>query len=341
MKALTQSQLNEWLDGLAEEFTLVAPVNVQGKLVFREVDSSSGIAWDFERTDMSPKTWLFPATEPILTIEQGGETQIEEVPAPPPTVVFGVRPCDARGATAIDALFLDKEPSDGQYAQHREAAMLIGLACGQMWDSCFCTVVGGAPNGTEGLDILLTEVTEGVYAVQVISERGEKLAADMPGEEQDVSLPVPELAAGLPTLSPSGEWKGHFDDVYWQHVGERCLACRTCTFVCPTCRCFDVRDEVVSRQPGKHVFARLRAWDACTSAAYRRIAGGHNPRPTQHARLRNRFYCKFVYYPDDFGPLGCVGCGRCVDACPVSVDLLEVIARVEKLAAGEPVGVRP
>jgi len=340
MKTLTQAQLKEWLDALAQELTLIAPVNKQGKLLYRQVHDSDDIAWGFERTDMSPKTWLLPATEPILTIRQGEQVQIEETPAPQAKVVFGVRPCDARAALAIDALFLHKEPSDAQYARHREATTLVGLSCPQMWDSCFCTVVGGAPNATEGLDLLLTELQgdgkETLYAVQTLTEKGEGLAASMPGLEQDVSLPEPKLTEGLPTLASGDTFRAHFDDAYWQQVTERCLACRACTFVCPACRCFDVRDEVASRQPGLQVFQRLRAWDACTSAPYRRIAGGHNPRPTQHARLRNRFYCKFMYYPQDFGPLGCVGCGRCIEACPVNIDILEVIAAVEQLAASEP-----
>jgi sulfhydrogenase subunit beta (sulfur reductase) len=340
MKVLTQDQLKEWLDGLAAQSTLVAPVEVQGKLLYRQIEDSRDIAWGFQRTDMSPKTWMFPATEPILAVEQGREgTRIEDPPAPQPTVLFGVRPCDARGALAIDALFLDREPSDGQYARHREATTLIGLACSQMWDSCFCTVVGGAPDGSEGLDVLLTQV-DGGYAVQVISDKGKELATDMPGQEQKITLPKPRLAKGLPKLRSSKEWKAQFNDAFWNQVTERCLACRTCTFVCPACRCFDVRDEVASRRAGLTVFQRLRAWDACTSEPYRRIAGGHNQRPTQHARLRNRFYCKFMYYPDDFGPLGCVGCGRCIDACPVNIDILEVIAGVEKLATGESVEVR-
>ena len=339
MRILTQVQLNEWLNRLVGDFTVVAPTNAEGKLLYRQVESSSDVDWDLQRTDMSPKTWLFPATESILIVEQGKETRIESPALPIPTVIFGVRPCDARGLLAIDALFLDKEPRDGRYAQHRAATTLIGLACPQMWETCFCTVVGGAPNGTKGLDMLLTELTgndgdERTYAVQVLSAKGEKLAVDMPGEEQEgeAALPQPKLTAGLPTLHPSAEWKGRFEEAYWQRVGDRCLSCRTCTFVCPTCRCFDVRDEVVSRRPGVQVFERLRAWDACTSAAYRRIAGGHNPRPTPQSRLRNRFYCKFVYYPEDFGPLGCVGCGRCIDACPVNIDILEVIAAVEQMA---------
>jgi len=344
MRVLTQSQLNEWLDDLATRLRLVAPVDVQGRLLYRPVRDHEAIAWGYERSDMSPKTWTFPATEAIVTIEQGSETQINDAPPPDPTVIFGVRPCDARAALAIDALFLEKEPRDGRYAQLRDATTLIGLACPEMWDSCFCTVVGGLPNGTDGLDMLLTEL-EGrehgqSYAVQVLSAKGERLLAGVTVQDRDVALPEPKLTEGLPTLSPSSEWKAAFDDVYWQRLGDRCLACRACTFVCPTCRCFDVRDEVASRRPGHTVFERLRAWDACTSAPYRRIAGGHNPRPTPQSRLRNRFYCKFMYYPDDFGPLGCVGCGRCIDTCPVSIDILEVISDVARLAARESAEVR-
>lgn len=336
MKVSTQAQLDAWLYDLAGKLRLVAPVETGGKILYRDISGSESpaslIAWGFERTDMSPKTWLLPATEPILFIEQGAETTIQEAPAPAPTAIFGLRPCDARGALAIDALFLNQEPGDGQYARHREMTTLIGLACPQMWDTCFCTVVGGAPNGMDGLDILLTEVGD-QYAVQVLSEKGAQLADGIPGEDVAVTLPEPGLKDGLPALRPSTEWIARFEDAFWQAVGDRCLGCRVCTFVCPACRCFDVRDEVVSRQPGVQLYERLRAWDACTGTAYRRIAGGHNPRPTQLMRLRNRFYCKFAYYPDDFGSLGCVGCGRCIDACPVGIDILEVIAAIDNVAA--------
>jgi len=323
---LTQAQLDRWLDAVAQEATLIAPVKMEGKLLYRQVEDSAAVAWGFERTDMSPKTWLFPATEPVLTVKQGQETAILPLQEPEPKVVFGVRPCDARGALAIDALFLEQDPADGRYAQHRAATTLVGLACPQMWESCFCTVVGGAPNGTEGLDILLTEVEDG-YAVQVVSEKGKALAAGLPGEEQAVELPDPLLREDLPELRSSGEWRAQFDERYWERVADRCLGCRVCTF-----RCFDVRDEVVAHRPGVRLIERLRAWDACTASAYRRIAGGHNPRPTQHMRLRNRFYCKFMYYPEDFGPLGCVGCGRCIDACPVGIDILEAVAAVDEMA---------
>jgi ferredoxin len=85
-----------------------------------------------------------------------------------------------------------------------------------------------------------------------------------------------------------------------------------------------VRDD---EAPDREI-QRLRAWDSCMADSYRRIAGGHNPRPAKADRLRNRFYCKFCYYPEDFGPLGCVGCGRCVVSCPVDIDITEVMRDV-------------
>lgn len=337
MKVLTQKRLDDWLAYLLQETIVAAPVEAQEKLVYRKIDEVSQVVWGFERTDMSPKTWLFPMTEPILFIEQGADTKLKEPPKPKPVVLFGVRPCDARSLLAFDALFLDKAPADPQYARHRESTTLVGLSCPQMWESCFCTAVGGAPNSRDGLDILLTAIEEG-YAVEILTEKGKKISANLAFEEKDISLPDPKFIEGLPSLRKSDEWMTLFNDLYWEQLSNSCLSCRACSFVCPTCRCFDVRDELTAIKPGVKEFERLRAWDTCTASGYRRIAGGHNPRDTQKKRLRNRFYCKFIYYPDDFGPLGCIGCGRCIDVCPAGIDILEVIANVEKMTEREKVG---
>jgi formate hydrogenlyase subunit 6/NADH:ubiquinone oxidoreductase subunit I len=141
-------------------------------------------------------------------------------------------------------------------------------------------------------------------------------------------MSLPEPTVREKTSVPQAEaWPQHFDNVFWARLADRCLSCRLCAYVCPTCRCFDVRDN---ESPGKEI-KRLRAWDSCMAENYRRIAGGHNPRPAKADRLRNRFYCKFCYYPQDYGPVACVGCGRCIDKCPANVDIVEVLEGVATL----------
>lgn len=114
-------------------------------------------------------------------------------------------------------------------------------------------------------------------------------------------------------------------------MSERCLSCRACAYVCPTCRCFAVRDEMLG--PGE--FERIRCWDSCAGENYRRVAGGHRPRAEKGERLRNRFYCKFFYFPGQIGlsdTSACTGCGRCIEVCPAGVDITEVLQDLERLA---------
>ncbi len=335
MKVISQEQLNLWLADLLKQTVVVAPIEKHGKIQYQEINSISQIVWDFTRPELPPRNWVIPMTEPILFIEQGPTTVLKQPDLPHEKILFGLRPCDSRSFKVLDALFWDKEPADPQYARHRQALTLIGLACPEMWDSCFCTVVGGAPDDTEGLDILLTRIDDG-FAVQAITEKGQALVSGLDLLQWSGVPADPSEARGLPKLHESAEWAAVFKDVFWKELSHACLSCRVCSFVCPTCRCYDVRDEVIAICPNGKVYERLRAWDTCTSMGYRRIAGGHNPRETQVKRLKNRFYCKFMYYPEDFGVLGCVGCGRCIDACPAGIDILEVVEKVDlKLAQAQ------
>ena len=325
MKFTTLDGLQAWLDGLAQECDLVAPRDVDGNVLYRPVASSGDILFDYERPELSGKDYLLPATEVLLRTEkQGSEVAIEENLSDRRQVIFGLRPCDAHGMEVIDALFLEQDPPDQYYRRHRERTVLVGLACPQMWDGCFCTSVGGAPDNPAHLDALLRGV-DGGYAVESITEKGAALLEGLPVEEQGGEAASPTADAEPVPVTLPGNWRPLFEDKLWMRHGERCLSCRICTYVCPTCRCFDVADRVVGERAGVTRTERIRVWDACTSTNYRRIAGGHNPRATKPQRLRNRFYCRFCYYPEDFGPLGCVGCGRCVVSCPVDIDITEVL----------------
>jgi ferredoxin len=326
MKVTTRDDLAAWLDRLSKSITLIAPKAVEEQVLYKPVAGSSEILFDSAKTDLSVKEYFLPSTHLLLSIEKGKEgVRVEDPPVQEEQVVFGLRPCDARALRAVDALFLEEEPVDPYYAERRERTTLIGLACREMGEECFCTSLGLAPDDPSDVDLMLTEV-DGGYAVQVISEKGRDILGDLVLEEAEGTPPRPVIREKVP-VPEAKAWPQHFENAYWTQLADRCLSCRLCTYVCPTCRCFDVRDyETPSRD-----IERLRAWDSCMAENYRRIAGGHNPRPTKVERLRNRFYCKFCYYPQDYGPVACVGCGRCIAQCPVNIDIVEVLGAVAAL----------
>jgi ferredoxin len=330
MKATTKKDLATWLIGLMNEYTVIAPTIVEDNVLYKPVSSTDEIAFDFTRTDMSPKEHFLPDTQTILSITKGhDEVSLAEPPMEGEQVIFGVRPCDARGLKVLDALLLEHEPADAYYAEHREKTTLIGLACPEMWSGCFCTSLDGAPDEAEDVDVMLTEARDS-YLVHIVTKKGENLADGLALSETNQERPRPGLSPESVPVPSQEVWRQHFDDEVWARLADRCLSCRICTYVCPTCRCFDVRDYVTQSGIEGSVIERLRAWDSCLSESYRRIAGGHNPRPTKMQRLRNRFYCKFHYCPQDFGPVACVGCGRCIVACPVSIDIAEMLGDVSK-----------
>jgi len=335
---ITQVELEAWLDSIATVRTLIAPRLVYGIVLYRPVAKSNDIAWHlqnpgsahFSRPVLSVKEIFFPPTERLFTIQKTGqEIHLEEAFPDWETVVFGVRPCDARGAKLLDALFLDTNPVDSFYARRRGNTTLIGLACKEMLSTCFCTSVGGSPDSAHDVDIMLYEA-DGGYLAEAVTEKGRFLIPS--GEWRGTTAsPKHAIHIGQFSVPEKKKWLEHFNDEYWTKIAERCLSCRACAYVCPTCRCFVVRDEVV--KPGE--FKRIRCWDSCAGENYRRVAGGHQPRAEKSDRLRNRIYCKFYYYPEQYG-LGaasaCTGCGRCIEVCPAGVDITEVLLDLEKLA---------
>ena len=190
--------------------------------------------------------------------------------------------------------------------------------------------------GTEGADISITEMDGNMFALAV-TERGRGLLDSAAGiaEEADSSecgnlarLRESAAAGAGSVTAPEEKLKTKdlmelYNASFWEAIAERCINCGTCTFLCPTCYCFDIQDETLHGD-GR----RIRCQDSCMFPLFTLHASGHNPRGQKVQRVRNRFMHKLKYFPDRFGPLSCVGCGRCVRDCPVNIDIREVMGQL-------------
>ncbi|KPJ53524.1 hypothetical protein AMJ39_04385 [candidate division TA06 bacterium DG_24] len=317
---------------------VIAPTQRNGDLAFGQVSSSAEAVLDYFLCKRSAKEIVFPRTEAILGFDRsGGEVKVEPPSMQfPETVVVGARPCDAASLPILDHIFT-WDCDDELFTRRREATTVIGLTCTTADNFCFCTSVGLSPDNTAGSDILLTQLEDGQFFVEVVTDKGEKLAAELgelfrEGGDESARQKAGEKARALVTRSvdvskAKGWLDDHFDDEMWESW-MTCLGCGACTFVCPTCHCFDIVDEVQGLSGH-----RCKNWDACTFWHFTVHASGHNPRDVQYKRYRQRILHKFRYYKDRFGVTLCTGCGRCSRHCPVGIDIAEVLETAAGSAA--------
>lgn len=319
---LKKKDIKEALRILAADANVFVPGDVNGVERFYIWDKESDIDLGGANTVLPPKDILFPKTEKMYSYSVGENTQIKEVIQTEKNVIFGIRPCDVRSIECMDAVFLGTGYEDSFYARKRSQSLLIAAGCTECGENCFCESMGLSPNKAEGADIFLKDAGD-AYVVIIQSTKGKavgelwrELLMEGGEAEADVhnTLRVEmseELSRKLPEM---------FEHPIWDEVTKPCLGCGTCTYVCPSCYCFDINSEKEGAQG-----TQFRCWDSCMFSDYNRVAGGYNPRPTKKERVRNRYLHKLAFFYDRFDMQLCVGCGRCINKCPAHMDIADFI----------------
>ena len=338
MYKISKENLNTLYAAIAGGNDLFLPVKNAGQTNFGLWTESADVDIDTLKTVKSAKDIFFPQSESLYQVRrQDGKLEIQgEALREKPFVVFGIRGCDVKGMEVLDKVFLS-DPVDGYYAARRQLGTIVSLACGRPETSCFCKVFGvdcAEPAG----DVVTWLVGDTLYW-EAKTKKGEALTeklgnllekadtADVEKEKEKIRAIVERLPYSNLSLEKWGAAAAdqNFDSKLWEQLYSPCLACGTCTFVCPTCQCYDIKDYTTSSG-----VQRYRCWDSCMYSDFTMMAHGNN-RTSQMQRFRQRFMHKLAYFPaNNNGMFSCVGCGRCVDKCPSHLNIVKVIKAFEK-----------
>ena len=344
MFKIAKSKLPELLKAIAAQQELFLPVNNNGQVNFAAWFEGCNADIETLKTVKSPKDMFFPQSETLYTVkkEQHKLSVEPQTLADQNFVAFGMKACDIQGIKVLDKVFL-AEPVDTFYRARREHGTIVALACHEPEESCFCKVFG-VDCAEPDADVVMWNANDTLYW-KAVTDKGTARTEALSGvlenadaaDEKAVETEQENIRAiveKLPYTNLSLEgWNGNvteekFNSPVWEKLYKPCLACGTCTFVCPTCQCYDIKDYDTG-----HGIQRYRCWDSCMYSDFTMMAHGNN-RTSQMQRFRQRFMHKLVYFPaNNDGMYSCVGCGRCVEKCPSSLNIVKVIKAFEKEAA--------
>jgi ferredoxin len=293
-----------------------------------------------------PKRFVFPALERLLRINRSnGTLHIEPIYSGTKRAIFGVRSCDVAGIAHLDRFFLGRDFRDIYYGTHRENLFLVNVVCTDpdrdIGEECFCICTDTGPAARDNFDLQLMDLkTE--FLVIAGTPAGEALFTDLvfrKASPEHVETRRKLLADLRQNFRTTTGWfsaavryvsEGRVPEKTWEEIGERCMECGGCSYVCPACTCFTVSDRKLSSTE----FERVRMWDSCGLGGFTRMAGGFNPRKAVHDRRNRRFFRKLAhYFIQRELSVACVGCGRCAAVCHGGVGMPSVVEMIRREAA--------
>jgi sulfhydrogenase subunit beta (sulfur reductase) len=336
----------------SQGYEVIAPFRGRGRDTFFDAvtdENRERIEIHLPNPYYPPKRYVLPQIEPLLKVNSSnGAIRIGPTYDQPWRAMFGIRSCDVAGIYHLDRFYIGREFRDTYYERRRKNLFLVNMVCTDPGEDinreCFCMCADTGPAARDHFDLQLMDLGDEFMAVAGTT-RGEAMFEDSifrKGGEGHIKRRAEILdnvrghfknttrnwfSAAVRYVS-----RGTILDKTWETVGDRCLECGGCTYVCPACTCFTVSDRRVA--PGE--IERVRVWDSCALLGFTRMAGGHNPRKAVHDRRNRRFFRKLAhYYIQRQLSVICVGCGRCVNVCHGDVGMPSVVEILRRRSLGQ------
>ncbi|MCB9446013.1 MAG: 4Fe-4S dicluster domain-containing protein [Ardenticatenaceae bacterium] len=301
---------------------------------YRLEKENNGRYFDYVVGPQSWKKFLYPAKLSLFKThrnENGFEVETDK--DIPQYAFIGARGCELAAIRIQDHIFLEGAFTESHYKARRERAFILAVNCTSPGNTCFCVSMKTGPQVSGDYDLALTELDD-TFLLHVGSEIGAEMLAncdwrlagafELSHARRLMAEAEEQMGRKLDTRDLPDLLFENLDHPQWDDVANRCLSCMNCTMVCPTCFCSDVKD--ISDLTGQNT-ERVRIWDSCFNPDFSYVFGG-NLRPNIRARYRQWLTHKLASWVDQFGMLGCVGCGRCITWCPVGIDLTEEVAAI-------------
>jgi len=352
MKAriVDRAHLLRIVDQLRQDgYQVIAPVRGRGRDTYYDVVTDHNrdrIEIHLPNPQYPPKRYVFPHIERLFDVrKENGEVRIEPAYYGPKRALFGIRSCDLAGIWHLDRFYLGRDYRDPYYESRRQNLLLINVVCTDperdIADDCFCVCTDTGPAARDHFDLQLMDLGD-EFMVVAGSPAGEARLSD-PIFRKCTAAHVEKRRAILTEVrkrfKTMTSWfaatvryvsQGKILDRTWEEIGNRCLECGGCTYVCPACTCFTVTD----RRVGPNEIERVRIWDSCALGGFTRMAGGHNPRKAVHDRRNRRFFRKLAhYFIQRELSMACVGCGRCAAVCHGDVGMPSVVEMIRRATA--------
>lgn len=336
---LTAGEVNRLIRSRADQSRVMVPRETDEKIELVELNDNTNpsLVVDYFRPFDPLKPFLLSPFEQVASFPE--KQEIQDIPE---LTLFGFKACSVNHLRLLDEIMLDEEWPDEFYEKRRENTFIISCDCVEVRETCFCTEVGLAPHPTTGNFDLNISHLEDTYVVTAGSEKGERalaeanIKADSLSDELDERLE--EQREGIAErVEKQNEEYNISEEIHepvrenreaevFHEEAENCVECGGCNLVCSSCYCFYLAD----RPEGEEEFSRHRVWDSCQYNAYARVAGDESPRPLLAQRIRHRIAHKFDYLKEAFDYYGCVGCGRCISACPADIDIRDLLKGVQE-----------